>query len=340
MLNGEPFTRYCLRSIYRYAHQILVVEGGSPYSERWCTPDGHSIDGTLEVLRKFKEEEDPENKVEIVTTDGFWAEKDEQSRAYVERATGDWIWQIDIDEFYLPGAMERTLELLGQRPEISGASFPTMTFWGDIDYWTPALSEGSGFRRLFKFEKGYTYASHRPPSILNHSGQDLLTLNPMTNFQMSRQGIYLYHYALLFPLQVERKCGYYQALSRGRGEAESVDRTQPNYSSKASDWAEHCYMGLEKPFRVHNTILHPSWLERFIGSHPPEISRMMSDIANGEFPLARRGTDDIEALLADFSFQKKRWLMRKIAPLYTRGLIAKRTRPWWLRRDLFTRLKR
>ena len=28
VLNGEPFTRYCLRSLYPFAHQIIVVEGG------------------------------------------------------------------------------------------------------------------------------------------------------------------------------------------------------------------------------------------------------------------------------------------------------------------------
>ena len=33
---------------------------------------------------------------------GFWpGEKDEQSRAYAARATGDYLWQVDVDEFYL-----------------------------------------------------------------------------------------------------------------------------------------------------------------------------------------------------------------------------------------------
>ena len=35
--------------------------------------------------------------------DGFWpGEKDEQSRAYASRATGDYLWQVDVDEFYRP----------------------------------------------------------------------------------------------------------------------------------------------------------------------------------------------------------------------------------------------
>jgi hypothetical protein len=109
VLNGEPFTRYNLRALYPFAHQIIVAEGASPKAAHVATPDGHSIDGTLDILRRFKAEEDPEDKIIIVTAEdeghpnGFWpGEKDEQSQAYAKRATGDWLWQVDIDEFYQP----------------------------------------------------------------------------------------------------------------------------------------------------------------------------------------------------------------------------------------------
>ena len=32
VLNGEPFTKYCLRQLYPFAYEIIVVEGGS----RWA----------------------------------------------------------------------------------------------------------------------------------------------------------------------------------------------------------------------------------------------------------------------------------------------------------------
>ena len=54
VLNGEPFTRYCLRSLYPFAHEILVVEGAAPAAAKVATPDGHSTDGTLETLYRFK----------------------------------------------------------------------------------------------------------------------------------------------------------------------------------------------------------------------------------------------------------------------------------------------
>jgi hypothetical protein len=52
VLNGEPFTKYCRRALYPFAHEIIVVEGAVPAA----TPDGHSLDGTLEALDRFKYE--------------------------------------------------------------------------------------------------------------------------------------------------------------------------------------------------------------------------------------------------------------------------------------------
>ena len=68
VLNGEPFVRYNLRAIYPFAHQIIVVEGASPAAVRVATPYGHSRDATLETLRQFQAEEDPEGKVMVVAS--------------------------------------------------------------------------------------------------------------------------------------------------------------------------------------------------------------------------------------------------------------------------------
>jgi glycosyltransferase involved in cell wall biosynthesis len=147
VLNGEPFTRYCLRSIYPFAYEIIVVEGGHVDARSVCTPDGHSVDGTLESLYKFKKEEDPEEKLTIVTREGFWPKKDElgndrtpQSRAYAERAKGDYLWQVDIDEFYRHEDMTKVLNLLSANPDITAVTFPTYTFWGDVNYVSGCLN--------------------------------------------------------------------------------------------------------------------------------------------------------------------------------------------------------
>jgi len=124
VLNGEPFTRYCLRSLYPFAHQIIVVEGATKNARALSTIDGHSNDGTLEALQRFKDEEDPENKVQVITRNDFWDEKDEMSKAYAEQATGDYLWQVDTDEFYKVEDMQAILEMLRNNPKITEAVPP------------------------------------------------------------------------------------------------------------------------------------------------------------------------------------------------------------------------
>ncbi len=167
VLNGEPFIRYNLRALYPFAHQIIVVEGASPGAAQAASASGHSTDGTQVELREFKAQEDPEHKMIIVTAedeghaDGFWpGEKHEQSQAYAERATGDYLWQVDIDEFYKPEDMHTVLEMLGDDDSITALSFNQTTFWGGFDYVADSWSlrrgwAAKGIHRVFKWGPGY-----------------------------------------------------------------------------------------------------------------------------------------------------------------------------------------
>jgi len=294
VLDGEPFTAYTLRSLYPYAHEIIVVEGAAPGAGNIATLDGHSRDGTLEVLRRFQAEEDPDGKVTVVTAedagypDGFWpGEKDEQSRAYAERATGDWLWQVDIDEFYLATDMDRILAMLVADPSIEAMTFRQITFWGGLDYLCDGwyLRRGAAdYHRLFRWGPGYAYATHRPPTVLDATGRDLRTGRWLDADATATAGIRLYHYSLLLPKQVIEKCDYYANATWAR-------------RSGAIEWANEAWLALNRPFRVHNVYAYPSWLERYSGPHPDEIRRMVADLRSEGGPVALRGTEDIERLL-------------------------------------------
>jgi len=294
VLNGEPFTRYCLRSLYPFAHQIIVVEGGHEDTRAVATPDGHSLDGTLEALRRFKAEEDPLDKVEIVTRDGFWPKTDElgrhrtaQCRAYAERATGDYLWQVDIDEFYRPEDMRAVLTMLKAQPGVTAVSFRTRTFWGRPDYIADSWELRRGARdyhRLFKWGSGYRYVTHEPPTVVNDRGQDLRTLDWKRAQEMASSGVFMFHYSLLFPWQVEQKVSIYR-------------EEKPDVMGEIVDWAEHSYFRLERPYRVHNLYRSPSWLGRYSGQHPPQVVAMMNDVLAGRTQQAARDVEDVEQLL-------------------------------------------
>lgn len=312
VLNGEPFTRYCLRSLYPYAHQIIVVEGGHEDARAVTTADGHSIDGTLDVLERFKAEEDPLGKVQIVTRDGFWPKTDEagrhrthQSRAYAERATGDYLWQIDIDEFYLPSQMESVLHMLVHDPTITAVSFNLLAFWGGLDY----VHDGWYWRRggvqchrLFKWGAGYRYVRHEPPMVHDDCGRDAHQLHWIGGDEMESQGVRMYHYDHLFPHQVRQKAAIYRF-------------EKPRVCAEIERWAEESYIRLGHPFHVERHYWYPSWLERYRGDHPPEVLRMMADIQTGHLAVEQRRTDDIERLLRSPVYRAGRLALKAADPV-------------------------
>jgi glycosyltransferase involved in cell wall biosynthesis len=318
VLNGEPFIRYALKALYPFAHEIIVAEGAAPAAKNIATPDGHSRDGTLEALRRFKAEDDPEGKLVIVTAEdeghpnGFWpGEKDAQSTAYARRATGDYLWQVDVDEFYRAEDIEHVFSMLRDDPQITAVSFKQITFWGGLNYWTDGwyLRRGATYyHRLFKWGPGYRYVTHRPPTVSDPAGRDLRQIRWVDGESMARRGIRLYHYSLLLPKQVTEKCDYY-------GNAEWASR------NRAIAWAHEVFGSLRSPFRVHNVYSHPSWLERYDGPHPEQIERMINDIASSE-PNALRRTDDIEALLGSFWYRLGRTALKALDPL---DLVARRS---------------
>jgi len=291
VFNGEPFVKYNLLSIYHLAHQIIVVEGACRSSDSVAGPDGHSTDGTLELLYRFKREQDPENKVIIVTArdeghvDGFWPEKDEMSRAYAERATGNYLWQIDSDEFYHEEQMARLIDILQtKRPDM--ISFPMITFWGSPEYIMDSFylirDKGNQIPRLFAWGPGYTYETHRPATVLDEQGVDLRKKVWLRARDLQRIQIYMYHYSLLFPHQVFSKVRYYK------------DRL----NSRIDKWEKSVFLRLEKPFRAHNVYQHIGWIERFKGDHPAAIRTMMADIQNQTVKVTQRDCTDVENLLA------------------------------------------
>jgi len=312
VLNGEPFTRYNLRALYPFAHQIIVVEGAVPAAASIATPDGHSTDGTLETLWDLKTNEDPDNKVLIITAEdeghpnGFWpGEKDEMSQTYAKRATGNYLWHVDIDEFYKPEDIRSIIEMLKDNPSITAISFPMITFWGGLNYIVDGwyLRWGAGiYHRIFKWGPDYRYITHRPPTVHDPQGEDLRKLRWINGQNLARQGVYLYHYSLLFPKQVMEKCRYYKNAAWAKRE-------------KAEQWVQESFMKLGHPHRVHNVYNYPSWLEKFKGGHPPQVMQMQKDIKEGRINVELRHTDDIEKLLQSRAYILKRSALKMLTPL-------------------------
>jgi hypothetical protein len=294
VLNGEPFTRYCINALYPHAYEIIIVEGACEGARGFATSKGHSTDGTLEILREIKKHQDPENKITVITAEdeghsnGFWpGEKHEQSRTYAKRATGNYLWQVDIDEFYRDEDIESIKQILENDPEITSVSFKQQQFWGGFDYLVDGwlLKRGAEeFHRLFRWGAGFEYTSHRPPTVINALGVDTRRIKWLRAKHTEEMGIYLYHYSFVFPKQVAEKADYYK----------NADWSQ---RKKADWWANEVFMKLEDPFSVFSVYWDISWLKRFKGRHPAQILMLIKDIESGILPVEVRQTIDIEKLL-------------------------------------------
>lgn len=332
VLNGEPFVRYNLRALYPFAHQIIVVEGASPAAKDSATADGHSLDSTLLTLRQFQAEEDHDGKVTLVTAedeghpDGFWEEKDEMSQAYAKRATGDWLWQVDADEFYLPSDMEQVISLLVNQPLITQVSFRFRTFSGSTD----CLVDGFYLRcvmkevpRLFAWRPSYRYAKHRPPTVIDDQCRNLAVLSAISARMMAKKGIFMYHYEQLFPKQVEAKCSYY-------AQAEWT-----NEMERANAWLQDCYLHILHPYHVHMVYRYFSWLERYRGMIPPSVKEMMEAVKQGQHQgIDLRQVNDIDELLRSPLYIIGRGLLKACVPFYCAYSMSRKIVGNWRRHYL------
>jgi len=309
VLNGEPFTRYNLRSLYPWAHQIIVVEGACIPAKSVADTKGHSIDGTIDVLRRFQAEEDIENKLIIITAEdkghpnGFWpGEKDEMSQAYTKCATGNILWQIDIDEFYHEEDMPEIIKHIDFGADT--ITFPTYHFWGGIEFVEDGeflrVHKAREFHRIFRWGVGYTYETHRPPTVLDEKGINLRSLHWIRAGDLQKKNIFMYHYSMLLPKQVFEKCSYYK----------NVDWA----SFKGIDeWAEKTFIQLKNLFNVCSTLHIPlSWLEEYNGRHPRQILEMITNIRLGKHPtIELRSTKEIFCIIKTPQYRLGR-IMRKI----------------------------
>lgn len=268
VLNGEPFTRFCIDALYKHAHEIIISEGACPASASVAGSDGHSSDGTLEVLREIKGKHDPLNKITIVTAEdeghenGFWpGEKDEQSRAYASRATGNVLWQVDIDEFYCDEDIERIIQLLENESKISVIGFRQIQFFFGFDYYVDTWYNKRHLKdivRVFRWEKGYKYLKHRPPTVVDKEGLDISESGYLGGKATKKMGIYLYHYSYVLPAQVENKIKYYSKVSWSR-------------INGMTDWYNNNYTFQKNPYRLFVMPEYPGWVKKFKGKHPDTI---------------------------------------------------------------------
>ena len=271
VFEGDYVLKQCLEQVYPFASQILIAEGPVSYWQRQGRTT--SLDDTNKILDEFP---DPENKIKIVH--GQFNEKDDQCRAYMQHINDDidYIWNLDSDEIYTTGDLEKIISFLeSEKPTSVGVR--SCSFYGGFDnYLTGFELNRDNFLRIFRYTKGSTWLTHRPPTIQYPINSNITKKHIDSDTLFNSLGVQMYHYSYTFPDQVYKKVNYYKdSVSRQNCIDNYFTRVYLPWVGGKKDIVEKEFIGVHE-FKPH--MRGECYTEKFTGSHPESIQRDMGQL--------------------------------------------------------------
>ncbi len=216
VLNGMPFLPHALQAVYDFAHEIIIVEGAVKNCSFAANPDGSSVDGTVECIRRFS---DPQKKIRLIQ--GAWPEKCEMQNAALAHVTGDYVWLMDSDEIYRRADLDKVADMVRHEPGIMQLNLIPDNFWKGFDHLMVSpffFAPEAHYRRIFKFKPGAVFTTHRPPTLV-WPGETRSTeeMNCISGEITRSMGIIPFHYSYIVESQVAQKIELYNRYGWGKG---------------------------------------------------------------------------------------------------------------------------
>lgn len=276
VFEGDYVLQECLEQVYPFASQILIAEGPVSYWQKQGRKT--SLDNTNKILNEFK---DSENKIKI--THGQFSEKDDQCRAYMKNINDDidYIWNLDSDEIYSTEDLKKIIELL-EKEKPTSVGIRSCSFFGGFEHYLTGFElKKDNFLRIFKYEKGSTWLTHRPPTILYPENKKPVLKHIDSDTLYELTGAQMYHYSYVFPDQVYKKVNYYK-------DSVSKDNCIDNYfqniylpwvngNSEQKENIENKYYGVHE-FKPH--IRGECRTDKFKLFHPEAINKNIEKLKN------------------------------------------------------------
>tara|TARA_R110000822_G_scaffold83591_26_gene196805 strand:+ start:339 stop:1388 length:1050 start_codon:yes stop_codon:yes gene_type:complete len=163
--NEEKLVEACMLQLYDKVDRIIVIEGAvqSKVAAGQATPDGHSLDRTVEIIKDVKANKDPDKKIIFVQIDRPWADLEELKNSFFQyMQQGDWMLITDADEFIMPEVADKLREAISLEPwatEFVPAAF--YHFWRDASHVRkPSGDWGQQHQRFIRFQPGMNYQNH------------------------------------------------------------------------------------------------------------------------------------------------------------------------------------
>jgi len=266
VLNGMPFIEYSLRSVYEFAHEVIIVEGAVEKCMFAANADGSSTDGTVEFVKSFP---DPQHKIKLIQ--GRWPEERDMRNETLRRVTGDYAWLLDSDEIYKREDLDKIKTILTDDPSITQVNFIPDNFWKGLDYIfvSPRFFEPwCHYRRVFKYVPGAVFSSVFPPTVVwpdsKHTTEQMHLLDGHKTREM---GIIPYHYSYVLDEQVQQKIELYHRYGWGK-----------DWKLDLLEWYNECFLKWTPENKEQIEARYPVWTgDRdsrtlwFEGTHPQAI---------------------------------------------------------------------
>jgi ADP-heptose:LPS heptosyltransferase/ubiquinone/menaquinone biosynthesis C-methylase UbiE/glycosyltransferase involved in cell wall biosynthesis/predicted O-methyltransferase YrrM len=277
VLNGMPFIEYSLKSIYEFAHEVIIVEGAVEKCMFAANPDGSSTDGTVEFVKSFP---DPQRKIKLIQ--GRWPEKCEMQNEALKHITGDYVWLIDSDEVYKREHLDNIKRILIDDTSITQVNFIPDNFWKGLDhifvssrFFEPACH----YRRLFKYVRGAVFTSHRPPTMTWPDSQRTTEQMHLLDGHTTRKmGIAPYHYSYVLDEQVRQKIELYRRYGWGK-----------DWNIDLIEWYKECFLKWTPENRHAIEEQYPVWTgdrnsrtQLFTGTHPEVMKAFKGKLPQDE----------------------------------------------------------
>ena len=276
VFEGDYVLKECLEQVYPFASQILISEGPVSYWQKQGRTT--SLDDTNKIISEFP---DPENKIKIVH--GQFNEKDDQCRAYMQNINDDinYIWNLDSDEVYKTEDLKKIINFL-KKEQPTSVGIRSCSFYGGFDHYLTGFElNKDNFLRIFKYVKGSTWFTHRPPTIQYPSNSNIVKKHIDSETLFNETGVQMYHYSYVFPTQVSTKIGYYK-------DSVSKQNCIDNYFNDIYlPWVlgddnqkkiiEDRFLGVHE-FKPH--IRGACYTTKFNLSHPESIIKNMCELKN------------------------------------------------------------
>jgi hypothetical protein len=264
VLNGEPFIKYQLDSIYKFAHEIIIIEGAYKKFAH-AAVYGRSKDDTIKTIENYN---DIENKIRLIANDGYYDDRKEMCNEFLKHVTGDVIWQVDADEFYSNETHLYIKKMFKTDPKLDLVSFNFQNYYISSSYYIDGYnSVGLGdVNRVFRFEVGDSWLSQRPPTLMDSNMKKKVVRKNINGSMLEKEKHIIHHASLIFEDQIRDKFKYYSSM-------------WPSIA-KDQNWLEDTWGNFENKYNLGGMNSHITFLRKNNYETPFELKEMFSDIIN------------------------------------------------------------